>query len=203
LPEHAISVRDAAGGECAERVVGRIFISGPSVAEGYFENPEATAEQWLGDGWLDTGDLGYWLDGQIVITGRSKDLIICNGRNIWPQDIEWAIEQLEGLRSGDVAAFSVDEEATELPVVLVQCRLRDDTEREELRKTIGAAVRNAAGVDAQVVLVPHRSLPVTSSGKLSRQGARQRFLAGEFADGGPSGQRRVSRRELGAGQPAE
>ena len=75
----------------------------------YFDRPEETARVLSADGWLDTGDLGYFADGQIVITGRAKDLIIVNGRNIWPQDLEWTAEaEAEALRSGDVAAFSVD-----------------------------------------------------------------------------------------------
>ena len=75
---------------------------------GYFQQPEMTAEVLAADGWLDTGDLGYLLNDQIVITGRAKDLIILNGRNIWPQDLEWSAKELPDLRRGDVAAFSVE-----------------------------------------------------------------------------------------------
>ena len=99
------------GGALPERRIGRIFVKGPSVMAGYFEQKEATDAVLSADGWLDTGDLGYILDGQIVITGRSKDLILANGRNIWPQDIEWAVEGLPALRRGDVAAFSVERRA--------------------------------------------------------------------------------------------
>ncbi len=60
------------------------------------------------DGFMDTGDMGYWLDGEIVITGRAKDMILHNGRNIWPQDIEWAVEKLDAVRDGDVAAFAIE-----------------------------------------------------------------------------------------------
>jgi fatty-acyl-CoA synthase len=91
LPGHQLEVRDAQGHLLSDRAVGRIFVKGPSIMPGYFEEPEATREV-LADGWLDTGDLGYTLDGEIVVTGRAKDLIIVNGRNVWPQDIEWAIE---------------------------------------------------------------------------------------------------------------
>ena len=86
--------------------------------------------RWASDGFLDTGDMGYWLDGEIVITGRAKDLILHNGRNIWPQDIEWAAEQIEPLRSGDVAAFAVEgEDGDDDVVVLVQCRLAGSRRR--------------------------------------------------------------------------
>src|SRR3546814_6732536 len=77
--------------------------------EGYYGNAEESARVLSPDGWLDTGDLGYLTDGQIIITGRAKDLIIINGRNIWPQDLEWAAEsEVAALRSGDVAVFSAD-----------------------------------------------------------------------------------------------
>jgi fatty-acyl-CoA synthase len=72
----------------------------------YFGEPVETAKVLSSDGWLDTGDLGYTLDGQIVITGRAKDLIIVNGRNVWPQDLEWTVErELASVRNGDVAVF--------------------------------------------------------------------------------------------------
>jgi len=123
------------------------------------------------------------LDGEIVITGRAKDLILHNGRNIWPQDIEWSVEQIEPLKSGDVAAFSVDDaQGEEHVVVLVQCRLADRMEMEELRREVSAIVHRSAGVECEVVLVPPKSLPFTSSGKLSRAGAKARYLSGDIAE---------------------
>ena len=108
LHGHRIEVRDDAGARLGERRVGRVFASGPSLMKAYFGEPAETAKVLSGDGWLDTGDLGYQLDGQIVITGRAKDLIIVNGRNVWPQDLEWTAEaETAGLRGGDVAVFSV------------------------------------------------------------------------------------------------
>ena len=82
----------------ADREVGRIFVQGAERHARLFRRARSTAQVLTGDGWLDTGDLGYTLDGEIVITGRAKDLIIVNGRNIWPQDIEWAVEALKGVR---------------------------------------------------------------------------------------------------------
>ena len=81
--------------------------AGPSVMHSYFRDPEATAD-CLVDGWLDTGDMGYMADGYLFIVGRAKDMIIINGKNHWPQDIEWAVEQLPGFNHGDIAAFSVE-----------------------------------------------------------------------------------------------
>ena len=105
LPGHQLEVRDEAGSVLADRAVGRIFVKGPSVMPGYFGEPEASREVLSPDGWLDTGDLGYMLDGEIVVTGRAKDLIIVNGRNVWPQDIEWAIEARKVVKSGDVGGL--------------------------------------------------------------------------------------------------
>jgi fatty-acyl-CoA synthase len=183
LAESAVEIRDERGAALGDRQVGRIFIRTPSLMSGYFHNSEATAAALGRDGFLDTGDMGYWLDGEIVITGRAKDLILHNGRNIWPQDIEWAAEQIEPLRSGDVAAFAVEGEDGEDEVtVLVQCRLQDYAAVEALRHEVSAVVHRSAGVDCRVVMVPPKSLPFTSSGKLSRAGAKQKFLAGEISE---------------------
>jgi fatty-acyl-CoA synthase len=181
LPGHDIEIRDETGRKLAERRVGRIFARGPSLMTGYYGEPEETARV-MEDGWLDTGDLGYLLRRQIVITGRAKDLIIVNGRNIWPQDLEWAAEiEIASLRSGDVAVFSVDSALEDEVVVLVQCRIADPAERAELTAELTNIFRARHGVEARVVLVSPRSLPQTSSGKLSRSRARALYLAGEFS----------------------
>lgn len=183
IPDHQLEVRDDNGRVLGEREIGHILIKGPSIMAGYYNNPEATSAVLSEDGWLSTGDMGYWLDGEIVITGRSKDLILHNGRNIWPQDIEWSAEQLETLKSGDAAAFAMEDENDEDEVVvLVQCRLSDADAREQLKLDVGAAVQRSAGVECRVILVPPRSLPFTSSGKLSRAGAKSGFISGEIAD---------------------
>jgi fatty-acyl-CoA synthase len=149
---------------------------------GIFQDPESTAAVLSEDGWLDTGDLGYMINGSLVITGRSKDLIICNGRNIWPQDIEWAVERLPGIRNGDVAAFSVDfPETGEEVVTIVQCRTNEEDARAQLLQDVNAIVRKSVGVDTKIVLAPIRSLPLTSSGKISRTFTKVRYLSGYFA----------------------
>ncbi len=179
IPGHEMMVCDAAGNRLDDREIGRILIKGPSLMAGYFNNDDATAAALSDDGWLDTGDMGYKLDGRIVITGRVKDMILHNGRNIWPQDIEWAVERIEGLRSGDVAAFAIeDDEGEERVVVLVQCRLPGAEEREALRREAAALIVQHAGIECDIVLISSGSLPFTSSGKLSRAAARQRFLDG-------------------------
>jgi len=154
--------------------------------DGYFENAEATQAIMTADGYMDTGDMGYWLDGEIVITGRAKDLILHNGRNIWPQDIEWAAEQIEPLRNGDAAAFAVEgEDGEDDVVVLVHCRLADAVEMEDLRRKVAAVVHQTAGIECAVILVAPKSLPFTSSGKLSRAGAKDGYLTGDIAEISP------------------
>ena len=180
LPGHEIEVRDEAGAVLPERRVGRIFVRGPSLMREYFREPEATAAVLSADGWLDTGDLGYLADGEITPTGRSKDLILLNGRNVWPQDLEWTAESgVEGLRSGDVAAISLGEDSEQV-VLLVQCRSADAELRRRIAEDVAALMRARHGVDALVRLVGPRALPQTSSGKLSRSKARTLYESGAF-----------------------
>ncbi|HEY9233932.1 MAG TPA: fatty acyl-AMP ligase, partial [Phenylobacterium sp.] len=180
LPHHELQVRNEYGEVLGERQVGRIFARGPSLMKGYFEQPQASADILGADGWLDTGDLGYFSEGQIVITGRIKDLIILNGRNIWPQDLEWTAEaEIPGLRSGDVAAFSVPVEGEESVIVLVQSRSSDAEVRERLVQDVTDLLRLRHGVEAKVTLVGGHALPQTSSGKLSRSRARAGYLAAQ------------------------
>jgi fatty-acyl-CoA synthase len=182
LSGHTVEVRDEDGRPVAERRVGRIFAAGPGLMQSYFGRPEETQEVIGGDGWLDTGDLGYVVDGQVVITGRAKDLIIVNGRNIWPQDLEWTMEAaVLGLRSGDTAAFSVNGEGEERVVTVVECRTSDLAARSALQHEITGLLRTKHGVEVEVVLVPPRSLPQTSSGKLSRSRAKAMYQGGAFA----------------------
>lgn len=184
LPGHVFEIRGDDGTVLPDRTVGQIFVNGPSIAKGYFGELEASARVFK-DGWLDTGDLGYLVSGEVVITGRSKDLMIINGRNIWPQDVEWSIEDLPGLRRGDVAVFSIEDQDQEPRIViLVQCRSRDDEVRQQLRKDAKATATRTAAVDGEIVLVPPHSLPMTSSGKLSRARAKQNYLDGLYAEAG-------------------
>lgn len=179
LPGHDVEIRNQAGQALPDRKIGRVCVRGPSVMQGYYGNAEANRGVLLADGWMDTGDLGYLVEGEIVITGRSKDLIICNGRNIWPQDLEWTIEKLPGIRSGCVAAFSVDiEKESEKVVVVAETRLSQEQEQQSLVQEILFNIRRTAGVDCQAILVPPRSLTFTSSGKLSRAAVREDFLSG-------------------------
>ncbi len=177
LPGHELDVRDQQGRSLPERHCGVLFVRGPSVMSGYLNDPQATAEVLSADGWLNTGDLGYLVDGQVVVTGRQKDLIIINGRNIWPQDLEVLAEELPGIRLRDAAAFSVPgAEGEENVVLVVQYRYSGEAERILLVDNLRRRVREEFGFDCCVELVPPRTLPQTSSGKLSRTAARKSFL---------------------------
>lgn len=179
LPGHELQIRGDRGEVLSERSVGRVYARGPSLMVGYFRQPEVTAHVLSPDGWLDTGDIGYLSEGEIVLTGRSKDLIILNGRNIWPQDLEWTAEaEIEGLRSGDVAAFSAPADGEEQVIVLVQCRSSDPEVRQRLATEVTDLLRLRHGVEALVNLVGGHALPQTSSGKLSRSRAKAAYLAG-------------------------
>jgi fatty-acyl-CoA synthase len=181
LPGLTIEVRDEAGELLADRKIGRIFVRGLGVMAGYFRDEEATRAALSDDGWLDTGDMGYLAKGSLFIVGRAKDMIIINGKNHWPQDIEWAIEQLPGFKAGDIAAFSITTPSgEEAPAVLVQCRTGDNDERARLRDAIRTKVKAITGMSCVVELVPPRTLPKTSSGKLSRSKARSQYLSGEI-----------------------
>jgi fatty-acyl-CoA synthase len=182
LVGHRIEVRGETGARLGDRRVGRIFASGPSLMKNYFGEPEETAKALSTDGWLDTGDLGYTLGGQVVITGRAKDLIIVNGRNVWPQDLEWTAErEASALRAGDVAVFSVhDDSGEEKVVALVQCRTADPTARAAIATEVGNLLRARHGLEVEVAPVPPHSLPQTSSGKLSRSKAKALYVSGAF-----------------------
>jgi fatty-acyl-CoA synthase len=175
-----IAIRDEEGNALPERAIGKVWCSGPSVMTGYFRDAEAT-DACLVDGWLDTGDMGYLSGGYLYIVGRAKDMIIVNGKNHWPQDIEWAVEQLPGFKAGDIAAFAITTPGgEETPAVLVQCRTSDPRERARLRDEIRERVRAITGMNCVIELVPPRTLPRTSSGKLSRSKARNLYLSGEI-----------------------
>ena len=181
LPGHDLQVRDEKGEELPERHSGTIYVRGPSMMSGYFNEPELTNQHLSADGWFNTGDVGYRVGNRLVITGRSKDLMIVNGRNIWPQDLEYIAEQQPGIRTNDALAFELTtEHANEHTIVLiVQCRETDDARRAELIESIRNSVRTEFATDCHVVLVPPHTLPRTSSGKLSRSRARLEFLESE------------------------
>jgi fatty-acyl-CoA synthase len=175
-----VEIREEDGTPLPDGAIGKLWCKGPSVMVGYFRDQPAT-DACMADGWLDTGDMAYMSDGYIYIVGRAKDMIIVNGKNHWPQDIEWAVEQLPGFKAGDIAAFAITTPGgEETPAVLVQCRSSDDAERQRLREEIRERVRSVTGMNCVIELIPPRTLPRTSSGKLSRAKARNLYLNGDI-----------------------
>ncbi len=186
LPDMEVEIRGETGNVRGDHQIGKVWCRGPSVMHSYFRDEAATQDCLVpgedGKGaWLDTGDMGYMADGYLFIVGRAKDMIIINGKNHWPQDIEWAVEQLPGFNHGDIAAFAIEtENGEEAPAVLVHCRVSDPDERIRLRDQIADKVRAVTGMACVVELVPPRTLPRTSSGKLSRAKAKRLYLSGEI-----------------------
>lgn len=176
-PGYEVEMRDSQGRVLPERQCGTLYVRGPSVMSGYFGDPKATREVLSPDGWLNTGDLAYRIGESIIITGRQKDLMIINGRNIWPQDLEYMAEQQPAVRTGDASAFSVPGPAgAEQAVMMVQCRESKEQKRTDLKERLHSLVREEFGIDCLIELVPRNTLPRTTSGKLSRPGARKEYL---------------------------
>jgi len=170
--------------------VGEVWVSGPSVAAGYWARPEATAETFAArpdgaDGsFLRTGDLGFLRDGELFVTGRLKDLIIVRGRNVYPQDVEWSAAHAHPLaRAEGGAAFSVEVDGDERLVVVQEVeRLGKGADPEEVVGAIRKAVAEQHDLDLHAVcLIRAMSLPKTSSGKVQRHACRAAFLSGTLA----------------------
>jgi amino acid adenylation domain-containing protein len=183
-----LAVVDPARRRCPAGQEGEILVSGPGVAAGYWNRPEATREVFAskvaGDdrNWLRTGDLGFLAAGELHVTGRRKDLLIVRGRNHHPADIEQlAVEQADALRPGCLAVFSVPGAAGAEEVVLVgELRSGRSLSAAE-RRRLAAAVTAEFGIAvAEIVIVPKGQVPRTTSGKIRRGETRDRFLAGRY-----------------------
>ena len=180
VPGHEIRIVDRAGAVLGERLEGRIEFCGPSVTGGYFRRPDLT-QAALDDGWMDSGDLGYWAEGELYVTGRRKDLIIKAGHNLYPQEVEELVSEVPGVRKGCVAAFGVPDPAvgTERLVVVAETREAAPAVRETLRRAVLDRVVAALGVPADSVVVcgPGTVLK-TSSGKIRRSATRDAYVHG-------------------------
>jgi len=166
FPGHEIRIAGESGEALGEREVGEIWLRGPSVNDGYFENAEATAESF-GGGWLKSGDLGYVAEGDLFVCGRKKDLIIVNGANHYPQDIEWVVGDIEGVRRGNVVAFSTMRDGIEQLIIAAEGNSGDAARlRDEIAKTVS---ENCGRTPSSVSICPVGALPKTSSGKAQRR----------------------------------
>ncbi|HEV7687030.1 MAG TPA: AMP-binding protein, partial [Acidimicrobiia bacterium] len=177
VPGLDIRIVDPETGEpMREREVGELEIVGDSVTPGYYKRPEIT-EAMFHDEWLRTGDLAYLVDGELVVCGRLKDVIIVGGRNVFPEDVERAAAEVDGVRAGNVIAFGVEgKRGKEAIVVVAESRNDDAGALPSLRAAVADRVRRAVGLASEVVLVNPGTLPKTSSGKLQRSLCRTRYL---------------------------
>jgi fatty-acyl-CoA synthase len=145
---------------------------------GYYKRPDINADTFH-DEWLRTGDLSYLVDGELVVCGRIKDVINVGGRNVFPEDIEKAVAEVEGVRAGNVIAFGVEGRRGRDAMVVVAETKADDT--GPVRSAVAQRVQDAVGMPASdVVLVTAGTLPKTSSGKLQRSLCRTRYLDQEL-----------------------
>jgi fatty-acyl-CoA synthase len=163
------------GGVLRDREVGELEIRGTSVTSGYYKRPETTRDSFH-DEWLRTGDLAYLVDGELVLCGRIKDLIIVAGRNVYPQDVERAVSDVDGVRPGNVVAIGVEGRRGEEVVVVAE--VRDAADGVSVRDEVAERVRTSVGLaPREVVLVAAGTLPKTSSGKLQRSLCRDQYLS--------------------------
>ena len=187
-PEHGVLIVEPHTlAELADNCVGEIWATGPSIAHGYWRNPEATAKtfvQHAGRTWLRTGDLGFMQGGEVFITGRLKDLLIVRGHNLYPQDIEQTVErEVEVVRKGRVAAFAVNDQGLEGIGIAaeisrsVQKILPPEALIKAIRQAVAEAYQEAPCV---VVLLNPGALPKTSSGKVQRSACRTRLADGSL-----------------------
>ncbi|MCW8918893.1 MAG: AMP-binding protein [Gammaproteobacteria bacterium] len=182
LPGHSIRIVDSDGNLLSERHEGALQFQGPSSTSGYYRNPEATQQLYKGK-WLNTGDLAYLADGYLFVTGRSKDLIIRAGRNIYPQEVEEVVSNIEGVRKGCVVTFGTVEPhtGTERLVLIAETREQDEGARQAIEKEITAVANDLIGLPPdEVILAPPQTVLKTSSGKIRRSACRQMYERGEL-----------------------
>ncbi len=162
--------------ERPDRHVGELLIRGTSVTPGYYKRPDATAALF-DDGWLRTGDLAYMIDGELVLCGRIKDVIIVGGRNVFPEDIERAVGAVDGVRAGNVISFGMDGyKGKESVVVVAEIKAVPD-DHDRIRHAIHHRTLEVCGLPPRdVMLVQPSTLPKTSSGKLQRARCREQYL---------------------------
>jgi fatty-acyl-CoA synthase len=197
LSGYELEIRDSAGQVLPERHCGTLYLRGPSVMSGYFGDPKSTQAVLSDDGWLNTGDLVYQIGSSVVITGREKDMIIIHGRNIWPQDIEYLAELQQEIGTRNALAFSVpDSDGEERAVVMVQCYVPDRQKGTELEERLHRLIHDELGIFCKVVLVPHDSLPQTTSGKPSRSSARKEYLKRTMTEKSASSGKEAHREEI-------
>jgi len=178
FPGHTLQVVDSQSRPLADRQVGEIVLTGPSVMNGYLIG-DGVRRETIRDGRFHTGDLGYLVDGELRVCGRLKDTIIVNGRNYFPQDIEWAVAELSGIRKGRVVAFGTTG-PDERDRVVVVVGAGKSSSRDILATRIRRQILETLGISVDdVVLVANNEIPRTTSGKLQRNQVRAAYEAAE------------------------
>ncbi|MGA8222345.1 MAG: AMP-binding protein [Candidatus Acidiferrales bacterium] len=181
MPGVEVRMVDADGRALTERVQGRLWFKGPGATSGYYRNPRATRELIQEGGWLDSGDLAYWADGEIYITGRAKDVIIKAGRNIYPHEVEEFAGRVAGVRAGCVVAFGAPDARSGTERLMIAAEVRDMSAARRIAAEITQAVDDAIGMPPDhVELLAPQSIPKTSSGKLRRSETRRLYLEGKL-----------------------
>lgn len=183
VPGFEVAVVDGDRRPRPERLVGKVLVRGPSLMREYLDRPEATAVA-LRDGWLDTGDRGFLHDRELYLVGRDKDVLIVNGRNYAPEEVERAVESVPGTREHCTVAVSAAAAGAASEEVLVLVELAPDASEEDaaaLPSRAATAVLAATGLGlGEVAVLAPGTLPRTSSGKLRRQEALRQHRAGEL-----------------------
>jgi fatty-acyl-CoA synthase len=179
LPGHQIRIADERGRPLPERDIGEIALAGPSVTTGYYRD-EALTVQTIRGGWLYTGDLGYLSNGELFVCGRAKDIIVVNGRKFHPQDLEWGIDELAGIKRGRVVAFGTAERGKPDRVVIV-VEPSGTVPAERLMDAIRGRIADLCGLLVDdIVLVPSGTVARTTSGKVRRAATKMRYERGEL-----------------------
>jgi fatty-acyl-CoA synthase len=203
FPGMAVRIAGPTGDDLGERRIGEIWVRGPSLASGYFGDRDATDAAFVerdGQRWLLTGDLGFVAAGDLYICGRKKDLLIVRGKNIHPQDLELEAGSVPGVRTGNVAAFSLDkgDGQGEIPILAAEVDPRAGRSHDEIRSDVIERISSAFQVAlGEVVLLPQGSIPKTSSGKVQRGLVKETYKKGELASLAPPGRIGTALLQLG------
>lgn len=162
-----------------DKVIGHIQIQGKNVTAGYYNNRETTADMFTADQWVRTGDLGFSVDGRLVITGRYKDMIIVNGQNIYPHDIERTAEEVAGVELGKIAACGIyNKDRGEDDIVVFVVSKKKDTHFDSLSESLEDHLFQRGGWKIARV-IPIRQMPKTTSGKVQRYKLAQNYAASQ------------------------